>query len=204
MRPISFGQDSTISHICATSSSLSSRGKLNNTMCCNAIAAPHWRRLRRRLLRSGSVELEVLAHLPFADVLPLLKRVLGDRGLVPAELRALHLQQVVNQRLPERLAEEAVLLKGADGIAKRRREHRILRRIRISLDRRRRVKLAAHAIQPRRFVRRHVQVPVGGGVAPPQLPVAICISRSAPKPDERATGLPRPAHPGKGEPVPPG
>src|SRR5258706_2614670 len=176
MRPISFGQDSTISHICATSSSLSSRGKLNNTMCCNAIAAPHWRRLRRRSLRSGSVDLEVLAHLPFADVLPLLKRVLGDRGLVPAELRALHLQQVVNQRLAERLAEEAVLLKGADGIAKRRREHRILRRIGISLDRRRRGKLAAHALPPGRYGGRHVQVRGGGRLRHTPLHVANWIS----------------------------
>src|SRR5258708_1733186 len=195
MRPISFGQDSTISHICATSASLSSRGKLNNTMCCNAIAAPHWRRLRRRSLHSGSVELEVLAHLPFADVLPLLKRVLGDRGLVPAELRALHLQQVVNQRLPERLAEEAVLPKGADGIANRRPEHRILRRILISLDRRRRGKLAAHAIHPGRYVRRPVQIRVGGGVPHPHLHVASCISRNPPNPELPPSVRQRPAHP---------
>src|SRR6266568_3907870 len=118
MRPISFGQDPTISRICATSSSLSSRGKLNNTMCCSVIAAPRRRRLRSGVPRRRSVELEVLAHLPLADILPVRQRVLGDGGLVPAELRALHLQQVVHQRVPERRAEETVLLKRADGIGK--------------------------------------------------------------------------------------
>src|SRR5450755_709995 len=52
-----------------------------------------------------SVELEVLAHLPVADVLPLGGRVLGDGSVVPDQLGALHLDQVVDQRVPEGLAE---------------------------------------------------------------------------------------------------
>src|SRR5215469_14183115 len=120
MRPISLGQDPTICHISATSSSVSSRGKLNNTMCCKVIAAPwclpEW---------AGSVELEVLVHLPIADVLRISERSLRDSGLIPAVFGALHLQQVVDQGVAEGLAEERVLLQRADGVGERGREHRI-------------------------------------------------------------------------------
>src|SRR5262249_61852624 len=99
--PISVRQDATITRICATSPSLRSRGKLNSTMCCNvmAVCSSH-----------ASVELEVLAHLPVGHVLTGRRRVRGDGRLVAGHLGALHLQQVVDEGVAERLAEEAVLL----------------------------------------------------------------------------------------------
>src|SRR5438132_4388960 len=123
MRPISFGQEPTISHISATSSSVSSRGKLNNTMCCRLIAKHpsvlDEPRASGMPPRGRSVELEVLAHLPVANVLSVSQRALGDRCLVPAVLRLLHLQQVVDQRVAERLAVERVLLQRADAFGER-------------------------------------------------------------------------------------
>src|SRR6266700_642313 len=93
-RPIFSGQDATIARICASSAAVSSRGNLNNTMCCRLIGPSS-------SLGDGSrsVELEVLAHLPVADLLTLRRRVLGHGRLVPGQLRALHLQQVVDEHV---------------------------------------------------------------------------------------------------------
>src|SRR5690349_1281778 len=104
IRPISRGQDATIARSWASSSALSGLGKLNKTMC--------W-----RVICSSSVELEVLAHLPLADVLPLRRRVLGDGGRVAGELGALHLDQVIDDDVAERLAVEGVLRERVDRVA---------------------------------------------------------------------------------------
>src|SRR5579875_1076240 len=61
-----------------------------------------------------SVELEVLAHLPVADLLALRRRVLGHGRVMPGQFGPLHLDQVVDQRVAERLAEESVLLERVD------------------------------------------------------------------------------------------
>src|ERR1700685_3585983 len=151
----------------------------------------------------SSVELEVLAHLPVADVLPLSGRVLGNSRVVPDQLGALHLDQVVDQRVPEGLAEEGVLLQRADGTGQRCREHRVLRYIRICLDRRGRLKLPAHAIKPGGDVRGHVEVGVGGRLAHPVFHVAVGIAGRALDADQGAAVLYRPAHPVGGERVRP-
>src|ERR1700722_10490087 len=101
IRPISRGHDATIARSWSSSEALSAVGKLNKTMC--------W-----RVIFSSSVELEVLAHLPVADVLPFRRWVLSDGGLVADELGPLHLDEIVDHAVAERLAVEGVLHQRAD------------------------------------------------------------------------------------------
>src|SRR5215472_2569633 len=88
---------------------------------------------------SRSEEREVFAHLPVADVLPVGQWALRDRRLAPAELRALHLQQVVHERRAEPFTVEAVLLESCDCVGQGCREQWVAGRIGVGLDRRRRV-----------------------------------------------------------------
>src|SRR5580693_1799785 len=127
MRPICVGQDDTMSRIWAASPSLRSAGKLNSTMCCKVMA-------QALLVSPWSVELEVLAHLPVADVLPVGRRVLGNCRFVPGNLRALHLQQVVDQNVAEGLAEEFVPLQRVQSFGQRRRERGVVRGVRVGLN----------------------------------------------------------------------
>src|SRR3984957_12429719 len=167
MRPIWVGQDATMSRICAASASLRSLGKLNSTMCCKVTAVPSsWWPAR-------SVELEVLPHFPVADVLSIRQRILGDGRLVAGYFRSLHLQQVNDHGVAERLAEEAVLLQRADRVSQRGRQGSVLARVRIGLNGRRRLELPPDAIESGGDVGGHVQVRGGGRLAPPHFHPAV-------------------------------
>src|SRR5438477_8797999 len=85
-------------------------------------AAPVMRTTRSPsvVMRSPSVELEVLAHLPVAPT----GAVLARRLVVAVELEALHHHEVVDERVPERLPVKRALLELVDGLGERLRQER--------------------------------------------------------------------------------
>ena len=108
-------------------------------------------------------ELEVLAHLPVADVLAVRDGPFGQRGLVPPDLVPLHHDQVGDQRVAERLPVERVRVERVDRLGQRGGQRRCRQRVRVGVGRGRRFHAALDAVQAGRDVRGQVEVGFAAG-----------------------------------------